>query len=316
MIKRGQCLPMDWKIAKRDFKAYLQFERSLAENTISAYLHDLAKLERYYSEDAGAKTPGRLTSEDLEAFMADVASTIQSPHTLARILSSIKAFYKYLLMVDKIEDDPTELLEGPKLSRKLPSVLSVEEINQLIDAIDHSTPAGQRLRPMIEVLYGCGLRVSELVNLKKSDLHLEVDYIRVIGKGNKERLVPIGGSAREQLQTYINGVRRHREAKPGKEDYIFLNKFGNPISRISVFTAIKELAREAHIKKEISPHTFRHSFATHLVDGGANLRAVQQMLGHESITTTEIYTHLSREYLKETLLMYHPRYRNKGYMDG
>jgi integrase/recombinase XerD len=307
---------MDWKIAKQDFKAYLQFERSLAENTIKAYLTDLVKLERYYSEDEGAKTPEQLTKEDLEAFMATVASAVQSPHTLARILSSIKAFYKYLLMDDKIEDDPTELLEGPKLSRKLPSVLSVDEINQMIAAIDHSTPAGQRLRPMIEVLYGCGLRVSELVNLKKSDLHLEVDYIRVIGKGNKERLVPIGGSAKEQLQTYIEGVRRHQEAKPGKEDYIFLNKFGNPISRISVFTAIKDLAREANIKKEISPHTFRHSFATHLVDGGANLRAVQQMLGHESITTTEIYTHLSRDYLKETLLMYHPRYKTKGQMDG
>ena len=306
---------MNWQSAIRGFKSYLQFEKSLADNSVSAYISDLNKLRLYFEDREKPLSPDKLSPADLREFVGAAANYLDSPSSQARLLSGIRAFYKFLLLENEINDDPTELLEGPKLKRKLPSVLSPDEITQMIAAIDHSTMKGQRLRVMIEVLYGCGLRVTELTTLKKSDLYLESDYIRVIGKGNKERLVPIGDSAKVELQRYLDTVRNHQEAQYGMEDFIFLNRFGKPISRISVFTAIKELARMAGIEKNISPHTFRHSFATHMVNGGANLRAVQQMLGHESITTTEIYTHLSRDYLRDTLLMYHPLYRKKKRSD-
>ncbi len=302
---------MDWESCIRGFKAYLQFEKSLADNSVSAYLNDLQKLRSFFDLPEGGKGPDELSSADLSRFVKSIAEYLPSPGSQARMLSGIRSFFKYLLLENIVDDDPTELLEGPRLMRKLPSVLSVEEIEEMIAAIDHSTLKGQRLRVMIELLYGCGLRVSELTGLRRSDLHLDANYIRVIGKGNKERLVPIGASAASQLQRYLDTVRVHQEARHGFEDFIFLNRFGKKISRISVFTAIKDLAKKAGMKKVISPHTFRHSYATHMVNGGANLRAVQQMLGHESITTTEIYTHLSRDYLRDTLLMYHPRYRKK-----
>ena len=302
---------MDWESCIRGFKAYLQFEKSLADNSVSAYLNDLQKLRSFFDLPEGGKGPDELSSADLSRFVKSIAEYLPSPGSQARMLSGIRSFFKYLLLENIVDDDPTELLEGPRLKRKLPSVLSVEEIEEMIAAIDHSTLKGQRLRVMIELLYGCGLRVSELTGLRRSDLHLDANYIRVIGKGNKERLVPIGASAASQLQRYLDTVRVHQEARHGFEDFIFLNRFGKKISRISVFTAIKDLAKKAGMKKVISPHTFRHSYATHMVNGGANLRAVQQMLGHESITTTEIYTHLSRDYLRDTLLMYHPRYRKK-----
>ncbi len=300
---------MDWKSCIHGFKAYLQFEKSLADNSVAAYLSDLQKLRSFFDLPQGGKSPDELSSADLSRFVKAIAEFMPSPSSQARMLSGIRTFFKYLLLENIVDDDPTELLEGPRLKRKLPSVLSVQEIEEMMAAIDHSTLKGQRLRVMIELLYGCGLRVSELTGLRRSDLHLDVDYIRVIGKGNKERLVPIGASAAAQLQRYLDTVRVHQEAQRGFEDFIFLNRFGKKISRISVFTAIKDLAKEAGIRKVISPHTFRHSYATHMVNGGANLRAVQQMLGHESITTTEIYTHLSRGYLRDTLMMYHPRYR-------
>jgi|EP01037_Dinobryon_pediforme_P007175 integrase/recombinase XerD len=229
------------------------------------------------------------------------------PSSQARILSGIKAFYKYLLMEDLIKSDPSELLESPKITRKLPDTLSYHEINKMIDAIDLSKPEGGRNKAILEVLYGCGLRVSELTELKLSNLYLDIEFIKVVGKGSKERLVPIGGSAVKALTSWIENIRVHFPLKKGEEDLVFLNRRGSRLSRVYIFMLIKQLAEATGIKKSISPHTFRHSFATHLVEGGADLRAVQEMLGHESITTTEIYTHLDREYLKGTIIQYHPR---------
>jgi integrase/recombinase XerD len=229
------------------------------------------------------------------------------PHTQARVISGIKAFFKYLLLEDLIVTDPSALLESPRLSRKLPDTLNFLEINNLIAAIDLSKPEGMRNKAMLEVLYGCGLRVSELCGLKISNLFLDVEFIKITGKGNKERLVPIGSEAIKYIKIYLQESRVHQTIKPGKEDFLFLNRRGNPLSRVMIFILIRQLAEEIGLTKTISPHTFRHSFATHLVEGGADLRAVQEMLGHESITTTEIYTHLDRNYLRETIIQYHPR---------
>ena len=302
---------MDWKSGIQGFKMYLQLERSLSANTVKGYLTDLAKLVDYVHEQSSAPSPLTIQTNDLSEFLQHTAETGIKPRSQARVLSALRGFFKYLLLENARPDDPTELLEGPKLSRKLPDVLSIDEIDRMFAAIDHSTPQGMRSRAMLEVLYGCGLRVSELTGLKLSNLYLEIDFLKVVGKGNKERLVPLGGSAKKWLRHYIEDVRVHIEVDPKHEDMVFLNNRGRAISRVSVFTMIKSLAKEARIKKSISPHTFRHSFATHLVDGGANLRAVQQMLGHESITTTEIYTHLSNDYLKSTILEFHPRNRGR-----
>lgn len=301
---------MDWKSSIQGFKMYLQLERSLSENTIKGYLSDLSKLVKYV-QDHTDLNPLTIETAALSDFLQHAAEQGIKPRSQARLLSSLRGFFKYLLLEDIRPDDPTELLEGPKLNRKLPDVLSIEEIDRLFAAIDHSTDAGMRSRAMLEMLYGCGLRVSELTGLKLSNLYLDIDFLKVVGKGDKERLVPLGGSAKKWLRHYIEDVRVHIEVDPKHEDAVFLNNRGKAISRVSVFTMIKALAKEAKIKKSISPHTFRHSFATHLVDGGANLRAVQQMLGHESITTTEIYTHLSNDYLKSTILEFHPRNRGK-----
>ncbi len=298
---------MNWASLHKGFKTYLRLERSLSANSISAYLQDISKLEEFFKEQGLEKAVRDIQIDDLKSFLKWVNLQGMSPHTQARTLSGLKAFFNYLLLEDLIQTDPSALLQSPKLSRKLPDTLSLPEINSLIDAIDLSKPEGMRNKAMLEMLYGCGLRVSELVTLKISNLFLDIDLIKIIGKGNKERLVPIGGEAVKYLKIWLQELRVHVAIKPGKEDFVFLNRRGSPLSRVMVFLIIKDLATQIGLKKKISPHTFRHSFATHLIEGGADLRAVQEMLGHESITTTEIYTHLDRDYLRSTILQYHPR---------
>ncbi len=284
----------------------MKLERSLSENSLDAYTRDVQKLAAFCAEE-NLGSPVKIRMEDIQKFLKQVGEIGLSASTQARILSGIKAFYKYLLLENEIQTDPTELLESPKLGRKLPDTLSIEEIDLLLSNVDRSTPQGERNLAMLEVLYSCGLRVSELIELKISNIYFNEEFIRIVGKGDKERLVPIGGQALKHLRLYLSEVRVHQPIKPGCEDYVFLNRRGKSITRVFVFQVIKSLAEKAGIRKNISPHTFRHSFATHLVDGGADLRAVQEMLGHESITTTEIYTHLDRSYLKETIKSFHPR---------
>ncbi|MES2872760.1 MAG: site-specific tyrosine recombinase XerD [Bacteroidota bacterium] len=298
---------MDWQSSLRGFKAYLKLERSLSANTIEAYLHDVDKLLQFFLARSDEKNPAQVTSSDLKNFLVWVNQLGMTPPTQARVLSGLKSFFKYLVLENKIEVDPSALLESPKMIRRLPDTLNILEINSIIDAIDLSKPEGMRNKAMLETLYGSGLRVSELTGLKMSNLHLDIEFIKILGKGNKERLVPIGSEAIKYLKIFINDTRVHIPVKPGKEDFVFLNRRGNPISRVMVFLIIKDLAKAAGITKSISPHTFRHSFATHLIEGGADLRAVQEMMGHESITTTEIYTHLDRDYLRETIVHFHPR---------
>ena len=285
----------------------MKLERSLAANSIDAYSKDLDKLYQYADLQINKKSPTEFSLTDLRDFIKWVNELGMIPSSQARIISGIKAFYKYLLMEDLIVSDPSELLETPKITRKLPDTLSIDEINKMIAAIDVSKPEGARNKAMLEVMYGCGLRVSELTELKLSNLYLNIEFIKVTGKGSKERLVPIGGEAIKALTIWIELVRVHIPIKKGEEDLVFLNRRGSRLSRVYVFLLIKQLAELTGLKKNISPHTLRHSFATHLVEGGADLRAVQEMLGHESITTTEIYTHLDREYLKSTIIEFHPR---------
>jgi len=296
---------MDWQSAVKGFTAYLKLEKGLSENSIEAYTRDVDKLEQYAV--AQNLKPEAVTLSDLRQFINWVNELGMLASSQARVLSGVKSFYKYLLIEDMIKSDPAELLEAPKKQRKLPVVLSYADIEKLLAAIDLSKPEGPRNKAIIEVLYSCGLRVSELTELKLSNLYLDIEFIKVFGKGSKERLVPIGGEAIKALALWIEQVRVHTPIKKGEEDLVFLNRRGSRLSRVYVFMLIKQLANLAGIKKTISPHTLRHSFATHLVEGGADLRAVQEMLGHESITTTEIYTHLDREYLKEVITSFHPR---------
>ena len=298
---------MDWRSAIKGFQSYLKLERSLSDNSIEAYTRDIDKLYQYADRQYIKIIPESITLADLRQFIAWVNELGMIPSSQARILSGIKSFYKYMLMEDIIKSDPSELLESPKIQRKLPDTLSYVDINKLIDAIDVSKPEGVRNKAILEVLYGCGLRVSELTELKLSNLYVDIEFVKVVGKGSKERLVPIGSSAVKALKIWIENVRVHNIIKKGEEDLVFLNRRGSRLSRVYIFMIIKQLAQLAGIKETISPHTFRHSFATHLVEGGADLRAVQEMLGHESITTTEIYTHLDREYLKGTIIQFHPR---------
>jgi len=297
----------NWKVLENRFKQYLLLERSLSVNSREAYLRDIAKLNAYAELFLGNKSAEAINTRELQSFSAWIAEMGFSASTQARVLSGVKAFYKFLLLEDIVKSNPAELLESPKLSRKLPVFLSVHEIDQLINAIDRSTPEGERNLSMLETLYSCGLRVSELVNLKLSELHLDEDYMKVLGKGNKERLVPVGKIAKRLLDNYIQQVRCKVPVKKEAEDIVYLNRRGSKLSRVMVFYIIKDLAQKAGLKKVLSPHSLRHSFATHLVEGGADLRAVQEMLGHESITTTEIYTHLDRQYLRDNILSYHPR---------
>ncbi len=300
---------MNWESYIKGFISYLKLERSLSANSVDAYERDVRKFAGYLSSENLHLPPEEITLKHLEGFVKAISALGFDAHSQARIISGLRAFYKYLLMEDLIQMNPTELLSMPKLSRKLPDTLSVAEINLLFDSIDMSTSESVRNRAMLEVLYGCGLRVSELTTLKISNLFLNVDFIKVTGKGNKERLVPIGSQAVKFIKQYKESVRVHAPVQKGEEDILFLNRRGRRLSRMYVFLIIKECAAKTGLKKTISPHTFRHSFATHLIEGGADLRAVQEMLGHSSITTTEIYTHLDRDYLRSTIMQFHPRYK-------
>ena len=294
-----------WNRYIKEFVSYLKIEKGLAENSIFAYQNDVAKLHDFsVSIDKNAE---QISYNDLKLFIAALYDLGLSARTQARIISGIKQFYGYLLLENYITVDPSELLDQPKIGRKLPEVLTIEEIDRLIDALDMSKNESHRNKAIIETLYSCGLRVSELVNLRFSDLFFEEGFIRVIGKGNKERLVPVSQSVEKEISIYNDHIRRHQNIKKGDENVVFLNRRGGKLTRVMIFTIIKDLAERIGLQKTISPHTFRHSFATHLLEGGANLRAIQEMLGHESITTTEIYTHLDQRYLKEAILSFHPR---------
>jgi len=289
------------------FKAYLKLERGLSENSIDAYLNDVGKLRQYYEANNREFKIKEVSDHDLYKFITWLSELGMLPNSQARVISGMKSFFGFLVLEQIIDKDPSAELESPKLSRKLPDVLNILEINALLAGIDASKPEGMRSKAIVEVLYGCGLRVTELINLRISDLYATEGYIRVTGKGNKERIVPIGETALKYLDIYLNEVRVHQNIKMGNEDIIFLNRLGTRLSRISVFTMIKALADQIGLQKSISPHTFRHSFATHLVEGGADLRAVQEMLGHSSITTTEVYTHLDKDYLRGIITDFHPR---------
>jgi len=298
-----------WDSYKKGYKAYLQLEKSLSDHSVAAYGRDIEKFTQFLQERNLKKNPSEITLKELQEFVKWIAELGMTAGSQARIISGLRSFYKYCLLEQITKKDPTALLETPKLKRTLPDVLSFDEIELLISQIDLSKPEGGRNKAILETLYSCGLRVSEAVNLKISQLYLDVGFIRVIGKGDKERLVPIGKEAIKYIKIYKDKIRTHVPIKSADEDILFLNKRGSKLSRVMIFLIIKELAKKARISRNISPHTFRHSFATHLVEGGADLRAVQEMLGHESITTTEIYTHLDREYLRKTLELYHPGFK-------
>ncbi len=298
---------MNWEEGKKGFENYLRLEKSLSQNSVAACVNDITKLITYLEANYSKVNPLKVKLEQLKGFIAWLNEKDISPRTQARTISGIKSFYKYLLIEGKLMSDPTALIETPKIGRKLPDVLSMEEIDSLINAVDLAKPEGQRNKAMLETLYSCGLRVSELVNLKITNLFFEQGFIKVEGKGDKERLVPVSSKAIEEVNRYLNVYRKKLNVAKDSENILFLNRRGKKLSRVMIFTIIKNLAEKVGMKKSISPHTFRHSFATHLINGGADLRAVQEMLGHESILTTEIYTHLDKDYLKSTIQQFHPR---------
>ncbi len=308
---------MNWPAALNSFRDYLLLERSLSANSVEAYLNDVRKFVRYLEIEKQEIPPLAVKQDDLEKFILWVNRLGLEASSQSRLISGLRAFYKFLLVEDLTDNDPTELLEGPRLRRKMPEVLSVHEIQAMLAAIDLSEPQGVRNRAIVETLYACGLRVSELVNLKITNLFLDASFLKVVGKNDKERLVPIGSDAVKYLNMYLEHIRGQQDnIRHGEENFVFLNRRGKHLTRVMVFYIIKELALQAGVTKNISPHTFRHSFATHLVEGGADLKAVQDMLGHESITTTEIYTHLDTEYLKETIYLFHPRVRMAQELKG
>ena len=298
---------MDWVSAKKGFKNYLKLERSLSKNSIAAYLTDVEKITQFLAASNRNVNPLNIQAQDLKDLIQWINELGMLATSQARLISGIKAFYKYLILEDLLKSDPSALIEAPKTRRKLPDVLTIIEIEALINALDLSKVENIRNKAMLEVMYGSGLRVSELINLKISNYFPDVEFLKITGKGNKERLVPVGSSAIKHIRIYLDTVRNHIEIKKGNEDFMFLNRRGTKLSRIMIFMIIKDLALKIGLTKTISPHTFRHSFATHLIEGGADLRAVQEMLGHESITTTEIYTHLDRDFLKQTIQQFHPR---------
>jgi len=298
---------MKWESSKKGYENYLKLEKSLSQNSVAAYINDINKLIDFLDDNYKKIPPSKVKLEHLKSFVEWLNNKGVSPRTQARTISGIKSFFKYLLIEEKITSDPTALLESPKIGRKLPDILSMEEIDKLIDAVDVGKPEGQRNKAMLETLYSCGLRVSELVNLKITNLFFDQGFIKVEGKAGKERLVPVSNRAIEEINKYLGSYRDKLKIQKGSENILFLNRRGQNLSRVMVFTIIKNLADKINLKKKISPHTFRHSFATHLINGGADLRAVQEMLGHESILTTEIYTHLDRDYLKTTINQFHPR---------
>ena len=296
---------MSWETSIKGFKSYLQIERSLSDNSVQAYIRDIKKFASYAIPLNLNEL--KITRENISDFLAELKDNNISARSQARIISGIKAYYKYLIMEDYIKFNPTELIESPRIGLKLPDTLSLIEIDKLIAAVDLSNSQGERNRAILETLYSCGLRVSELINLQLSNIHFKEGYLKVIGKGDKERLAPIGGRALHYLKIYINEVRNHQSIKKGHDDFVFLNNRGAKLTRVMIFLIIQKLSEIIGLKKKISPHTFRHSFATHLIEGGADLRAVQEMLGHESITTTEIYTHLDKDYLRSNIIQFHPR---------
>ena len=301
---------MDWHSAHKGFRSYLLLERSLSKHTIEAYSRDVEKLVAFCEEFLDARSPEEITLEDLESFLTRLNELGLEARSQARLVSSIKSFYSYLALEGLCDEDPSALLEPPKIGRKIPEVLSVEEVKSILEAVDLSHPQGTRNRAILETLYATGVRVSELINLKLTNMFLDEGFIRIVGKGNKERLVPIGSEAIKYIHYYIDTDRRHlNKIERSSEDVLFLNRRGKQLTRVMVFLIVKKAAKAAGLKKKVSPHSFRHSFATHLIEGGASLRAVQDMLGHESIVTTEIYTHLDTDYLKSTILQYHPRNR-------
>lgn len=300
-------LAVAWEIYIQEYENYLKLERSLSENSVEAYVHDVVKLKQFLELSNRQLTPLQVVIKDLQDFIEYINDIGLSAHSQARIISGLKSFYKFLIYEGETDKDPTALLESPKLGRKLPDTLDITEIDKIFEAIDHSTPEGMRNRAMLETLYSSGLRVSELINLKIPNIHFEIGFLRILGKGNKERLVPIGRQALKYINMYREEVRVHLDIASGHEAFLFLNRRGKQLSRQMVFMNIKDFVTKAGINKTVSPHTFRHSFATHLIEGGADLRAVQEMLGHESITTTEIYTHLDRDYLKQVIHDFHPR---------
>jgi integrase/recombinase XerD len=298
---------MKWKDSKKSYENYLKLEKSLSQNSIAAYMNDINKLTDFLNNSLNKTDPDKVELKDLKSFLEWLNECDVSPRTQARTISGIKSFYKYLFIENNVSNDPTVLLESPKIGRKLPCVLTIEEIDKLIDAIDLEKPEGQRNKAMLEVLYSCGLRVSELVNLKITNLFLDQGFIKVKGKADKERLVPVSNKAIDEINKYMNNYRNSLNISKDSENIIFLNRRGRKLSRVMVFNVIKNLADKIGLSSKISPHTFRHSYATHLIKGGADLRAVQEMLGHESILTTEIYTHIDVEYLKSTINQFHPR---------
>lgn len=298
-----------WEPYKKGFRTYLQLEKSLADNSVQGYGRDIELLTAFLEEKRIHKKPKEITLKDLRSFIKWITELGMTASSQARIISGLRSFYKFCALEDIADNDPTILLEAPKLKRSLPDVLSFEEIEEMIAAIDFSKPEGGRNKAIVETMYSCGLRVSEVVTLKISQLYLDIGFIRVIGKGDKERLVPVGKTAAKYITIYKDSIRVHIAVKKGNEDILFLNGRGTKLSRVMIFYIIRDLARAANIQKTVSPHTFRHSFATHLVEGGADLRAVQEMLGHASITTTEIYTHLDREFLRKTLQQFHPSFK-------
>jgi integrase/recombinase XerD len=298
-------MSLNWKQSFKDFETYLRLEKSLSRNSIEAYLNDVSKLESFSGETGKNILPAQVRYSDLKEFLVWFNKENKNARTQSRVLSGIRAYFKFLLIEGEITENPSSLIESPKVGLKLPEVLSVEEIDRMIDVIDLSKPEGHRNKAIIETLYGCGLRVSELVGLKLTDIHYDEGYVIVTGKGSKQRLVPVSGKALKEIDLYKQN--RNRLHIITDINTLFLNRRGSRLTRVMIFTIIKDLAAKAGIKKNISPHTFRHSFATHMIEAGADLRAVQEMLGHESILTTEIYTHIDRSYLRDTLMMFHPR---------
>ena len=298
---------MTWDNAIESYKTYLILEKSLSSNSVEAYLNDINKLAKYCADKHKVKTPDEVTYDILKDYLIYVSEVGVTNRTQARCISSIRSFFKFLVFDGQLENNPTRLLEAPKIGRKLPNILSVEEIDSMLNAVEMYKPEGQRNKAIIEMLYSCGLRVSELISIKLSNINFRRGIVKIDGKGNKERVIPFSKNAKEEIKRYLKVYRDYLDIEKGYEDVLFLNKRGTALSRVMVFNIIKHLANRAGIKKNVSPHTFRHSFASHLVSGGADLRAVQDMLGHESILTTEIYTHLDDHYLKDTINKFHPR---------
>jgi integrase/recombinase XerD len=298
---------MNWDKTIESYRNYLMVEKSLSPNSVEAYVSDIRKLMAYFDLNKMNLKPDTVELKHLKQFISEINEKGMSCRTQARIISGIKSFYKYLLIEDSIVKDPTALLEAPKIGRKLPDILSLREIDSVLDAVDIKKKEGARNRAMVETMYSCGLRVSELVNLKISNLYFDLGFVKIEGKGNKERLIPISKKAINEISLYMEGYRKKTDIQKGHENILFLNRRGTMLTRVMIFTIIKNLAKKAGIEKSISPHTLRHSFASHLIEGGADLRAVQEMLGHESILTTEIYTHLDKDYLRNTIVQFHPR---------